>query len=1004
MKNYFLIILSLIIIKFSYSQAPTITEDPTGIIECLGNNAMMKIFATGQEPLSYQWYKNGAPVGTNSNTINFNPLSLSDQGDYYCKVSNSQGEAISLTTHLIVVNEVPTIQNVSTEFDIVCVGTSNLFELEFTGEYSTVAWYNGDNIVGYGSEFNLTNFSISDAGMYHCKVQNACGYAVSQELEIEAASPPIITTQPTSVTVCEGENVTFTVEAEGTALFYYWEKNGTILASEQTSSLEINNLSYPHSDTYNVVVYNICESVTSNLVNINVNTIPIIQGQPESHNICATEAITIYAFGQSTTQVSYQWYNAETGILTGEINDSLVIPVVGGEESVYFCVISNTCGTVSTNIAEITGKTAPIILIQPLGAELCAGDNHTLQVKTEGTEPIIYQWLFNTSNVYGTNISGSQESTMEISEITSGQSGIYTCHISNECGYILSDEAEVIVNIAPNIIEQSLDKSFCEGEELNLNVNIIASPPFEIKWYKQGSTNIISTEANYTIESTIPEDSGDYYCIISNMCGDISSETINVIVKELPEITTNPIGAELCVGDSYLMQITATGAAPLDYVWYRNNSVLSNETDSELTIENAQINQSGTYFCRVINECSYIDSDEAEIIIGTEPAITWNPISQILCEHESLDLIMDAQGENYNLQWYFNYSPIYGQNDTILHFINIGTARSGIYYCLAYNSCATVSTDTVEVIVNTAPQLDLGEDIDLCIGESVFIGPDEQYLHYNWNSGLSNQPSLEVMLSGTFILEVIGENNCHNVDTIIVTFHPYHNILFTNDTIISCGPYTLDAGNGAYSYLWSNNQTSSSIIINNPGLYSVTVSGDEFGCTSSNSIYVDLREPISFELGPNVLAHVDSHVDIGIEHIFSEYLWNTGFTGPKLTVYGSDYGNGEHEFWLTAYALNGCSYSDTISVTFYGQAGIDNDNSNELSIFPNPATNFILIKSNDFLIKSIEFYDISGKLISKEFVNNWEFYYNLSNFAQGLYLIKISGEDNKIINRKILIQ
>ncbi|HPX76584.1 MAG TPA: T9SS type A sorting domain-containing protein, partial [Bacteroidales bacterium] len=61
-------------------------------------------------------------------------------------------------------------------------------------------------------------------------------------------------------------------------------------------------------------------------------------------------------------------------------------------------------------------------------------------------------------------------------------------------------------------------------------------------------------------------------------------------------------------------------------------------------------------------------------------------------------------------------------------------------------------------------------------------------------------------------------------------------------------------------------------------------------------------------------------------------------------------------------------------------------------------------ESNDFLIENIEFYSVSGKLISKEIVNNWEVKYNLSSFAKGFYLVKIIGENNKIINAKILVQ
>ena len=366
---------------------------------------------------------------------------------------------------------------------------------------------------------------------------------------------------------------------------------------------------------------------------------------------------------------------------------------------------------------------------------------------------------------------------------------------------------------------------------------------------------------------------------------------------------------------------------------------------------------------------------------------------------------MDAQGDNYYLQWYFNDMPIPGENDTVLNFALVDESYSGSFYCLAYNACATVSTDTVEVVIHPAPELDLGDDIDRCEGVSVEIGPADVYVHYEWNTN-ENTPNINVSHSGTFILDVTGSNTCHNYDTIVVTFHPYHQILFTQDTVIACGPYVINAGAGAYSYLWSTTpaQTTPTITVNSTGTYAVTCTGDSYGCISTGSIFIDSRVPISFSLGNDVSAPVDSFVNIGISHVYSEYLWNTGFTGPSLTVYGSNYGAGTHQFWLTAFALNGCTDTDTINVTFYNDSGIeDAANQETLSIYPNPASDIVVFKSEDFVMTSVEFYNISGELVSKEIINSWEFSFNVSNFAKGLYFVNISGE-NKSIRRKILIQ
>jgi hypothetical protein len=73
---------------------------------------------------------------------------------------------------------------------------------------------------------------------------------------------------------------------------------------------------------------------------------------------------------------------------------------------------------------------------------------------------------------------------------------------------------------------------------------------------------------------------------------------------------------------------------------------------------------------------------------------------------------------------------------------------------------------------------------------------------------------------------------------------PTVNFGATNDTLVVDCPYTLDAGSGYISYLWSTNESGQSISAN-PGKYTVTVV-DSYGCFGSQS--VTLVEKL-FDLG-----------------------------------------------------------------------------------------------------------------------------------------------------------
>ncbi len=987
-----------------YSQSPVITGQPDNLIGCVGDSAFLKILASGGEPLTYQWYKDSIPIpGANLNELVFSPLQVDDEGVYFCRVYNALDSIDSYLAQVLVADGIPQINSISTGQSIVCIGGSNSFTASCTGDYISTRWFRDSIQVGIGTTLNINNAQEQHEGNYWCITENVCGSAYSDtSLFLEIVAPAQILTQPQTQTVCEGEDVTWTIDAAGDYLYYIWLKNGILITSEQTNSITIPNVTVQDTDSYRIVVYNLCNQDTSLSVYINVNTAPNISGQPLSSSGCEGSDLTLYAYASSTLENSYQWYNTETGIIEGADTTRIDINYQANDSTGYYCIISNTCGTVTTDTAIITTKMPPIIIQQPVGLEVCEGDNVSLMTKAAGTEPLFYQWLRNDVNVYGDNISGAQSNELNITDINPGQEGWYKCHVSNECGVTETDEVFVAVNTNPVLLEQIEDIAICQDEELIIPISVDGSEPISFEWHNMGNSEIISTSADLQFDSTLPENSGEYYCLISNMCETISTDTIFIEVKASVEITSQPQSIEACIGDYIELNVTATGAEPIEFLWYRNGSAVSSQTSENLIISDAQINQTGEYFCRVMNECGYVDSEIATVSIGSPPVITWNPVGFDLCELDTLNLIMDAQGDNYNLQWYHNNAPIAGATDTVLNIPLIHLNHSGIYYCLAFNGCATVSTDTVEIEIFPAPTIDLGNDIDICEGEVVNIGTEENFQHYNWNNGFSYQPNITVNTSGMYILEVTAENNCKNRDTINITFHPYHNIMLDGNEIIACGPYELNAGPNAYAYSWNTGAQTQTITVTQTGTYTVTTTGDYFGCSNTASVFVEVREPVYIDLGPDISTSVDSMVNIGVQGQYQAYYWNTGYTGPILSVYGSVYGVGTHTFWLTVTGYNGCFATDTINVIFTPASNIKDAVENLFLIYPNPATEFINIKS-DNIIKTIELYNLLGVFILKQTVNNTEYLLKINNFAPGQYILKITDNSENSFYTKIVI-
>jgi len=97
--------------------------------------------------------------------------------------------------------------------------------------------------------------------------------------------------------------------------------------------------------------------------------------------------------------------------------------------------------TLNLNFTGTITGTAPVISTQPASVTVLSGGSATFSVTASGTEPLAYQWNFNTNPV-----AGATNSTFSLSGVTTGQAGTYTVTVSNAVGSTTSTGATLTVN------------------------------------------------------------------------------------------------------------------------------------------------------------------------------------------------------------------------------------------------------------------------------------------------------------------------------------------------------------------------------------------------------------------------------------------------------------------------------------------------------------------------------------------------------------------------------
>lgn len=93
----------------------------------------------------------------------------------------------------------------------------------------------------------------------------------------------------------------------------------------------------------------------------------------------------------------------------------------------------------------------------------------------------------------------------------------------------------------------------------------------------------------------------------------------------------------------------------------------------------------------------------------------------------------------------------------------------------------------------------------------------------------------------------------------------------------------------------------------------------------------------------------------------------------------------------------------TIRIILGEELGVEDNNlSFDVRVYPNPVTDILNIKGNSY-IDSVFIYDLTGKIILSQKINNLEGFVNISELPSGTYLLKIKDDGlSKTVVRRII--
>lgn len=500
--------------------APAIINQPLDIASCINSSITFGVTAIGNN-IKYQWQKNGTNIpGADSNIFSIGSLRNSDGGIYRVIVSNPCGSVNSNVARLdigdsVFVKSLPQSQSV-------CPGSNVSFKIDAVGRSLTYVWKkNGVIIIGQTTNtLSISNVSGNDSAIYRVEVSGGCSEKVVFADASLTIKPALVTieTQPLSKSGCAGEAISFNVKVNGNPsdFTYQWRKNGVIILGANTPDYNIASLSPIDVDSsltaqYDVVVSSPCgTSVTSSAASLKLKSIVSITYGLTNITSCAGEPVELKVITNGA--IKFVW-KRDGVVISGETTAVYTIPALGARTSgTYSVTISGECGGDATSQSVVTVGVAPTLLDSNKMADVtsCGGTNVTLQSKASGTN-LNYIWRKD-----GILVPGANTSSLNLTNITTLDSGVYIVEIFNGCPTRIYDTVAVSIGGRAQISSQPTSTRACEGREARLSV--VASGVASYQWKKNGTSIAGATNPELIIPTFTTSDTGNYSVVIISQC------------------------------------------------------------------------------------------------------------------------------------------------------------------------------------------------------------------------------------------------------------------------------------------------------------------------------------------------------------------------------------------------------------------------------------------------------------------------------------------------------
>ncbi len=598
------------------------------------------------------------------------------------------------------------------------------------------AWYKSGvlplTVLSDKAALTLQKVTDRDSGFYYVVVSDASGawvQSVPALAFVNLANPIGLPSDAAklaelrasqNVFANEGESLTLRTFAVGDGLRYQWRRldgRGMPASAKgmDQAALVLRNVTREDAGEY-VAAVSLPDGtplVESAPWKVMVVALPVILNQPESQVRLPGETATLSVGAVVNSDTRFQWFfrtsaGAEwvpvPGAAAGSAAGSTctINPVRDADDGEYRLEVSNSAGTVSSDIARVTVlKPAAVTAVQVDLAVADPGDTVNFTTVVSGSLIVEkpYQWYFqsNGSKLWRP-LAGQTSASLVLKDVDEGEDGFYKLRVFGKVNGA-ADSEPVRVSVRDKVAlasgQRMLSTSLVAGEKTSFTV-LAKGHDVQYQWcfrkdltQKWAPVNSPSaTSATLVFDPARAEDSGYYGVYIFNRFANGGSSAAGSLEKPLvlgrltvysPPLLLSPVPAlvgdavspgdgQVVVNEGRSFSLSATLRAdstmPVSYAWYKNGVVLPSSAERKtagqlvlapvnliLPISSVTEADAGRYELRLTNAYGITATTPVSVVVRLKPRITQQPQTVTVVEGSSAGFRVGASGSDVTYRW-----------------------------------------------------------------------------------------------------------------------------------------------------------------------------------------------------------------------------------------------------------------------------------------------------------------------------------------------------------------